>query len=42
MPVAMPEERRNLVPEKRFPFATLVTGDGYDTFLELNRSGVFA
>jgi len=28
----MPEERRNLAPEKRFPFATLVTGDATTRF----------
>ena len=32
---------RNLPPDRRFPFATLVTGDHYDAFSNLDRPGVF-
>ena len=30
-----------VVPEKTFPFATLVTSDAYDAFSDLNRPSVF-
>jgi hypothetical protein len=32
---------RNLPPERQFPFATLVTGDHYDSFSNLDRPSVF-
>jgi hypothetical protein len=32
---------RNLPPDRRFPFATLVTGDRYDAYSNLDRPGVF-
>jgi hypothetical protein len=32
---------RNLEPDRRFPFATIVTADRYDTASDLNRPGVF-
>lgn len=32
---------RNLPPERRMPFATLVTGDHYETVSNLDREGVF-
>ncbi len=31
----------NLPPDYRFPFVTLVTGDSYDQFSDLNRPSVF-
>ena len=31
----------NLEPNRRFPFATIVTSDQYDSFSDLNRPGVF-
>src|SRR5262249_20631166 len=35
------DSERNLAPQQRWPFATLVTNDEYDSFSNLNRPGVF-
>jgi hypothetical protein len=35
------EPDRNIAPDRRFPFATLVTDDRHDQFSNLSRPGVF-
>jgi len=37
----MYDPERDLPPERRFPFATLVTGDRYDQVSQLDRPSVF-